>query len=93
MAFVGAVGVAEGFFEDLGFLAEADHLHGNEDQEEQEEPGIAGVNEESGDHHAAKQINRIADFGVQPVRNQGFGLGANGEGFPQLPPRQSPEKK
>ena len=91
LASIVAVGVAELFFQHLGFFAGANHLHRHDDHQEEQPGRFVDEKEEAGYEGCAKEIDGIANLRVQATGDEFFCPGPDSEGFPQLDSRHHPE--
>ena len=89
--FVGAVLVAEGFFEDALFIADALELHGNQEQKQQKQIPRAEIHEQRREQYPVEEVNGAANFGVEAARHELMGFRAKGKGMAELRARQRPQ--
>src|SRR5262249_13256658 len=66
------------------FLARANGLDRNEDQQEKQSPGEVKGNEHASEHQTAEDVNGIANPGIDAMCNQRASLGSYGEGTADL---------
>jgi len=74
VGFVLAVFVAKVGFEDAGFGASAQDLHGEEEEKSEQVVRLVEKKDESGESQEAEEINRVANAGIEAMGDELAGL-------------------
>lgn len=85
--------VAEVVFEDARFGTSADDLEGDDHEENEQEVGAIEAEDDSEDGDRAKNINGIADAGIEAVRDELAGFRRDGKRIAELDASDGPKKQ
>ena len=84
---------AKFFFKDLRLSPAANDLQRDKKEQEEQEPGPIEPDDEPGDKQRSKDIDRIANAGVESRRYEFGSLGADAEGASQLKAGNNEQQK
>lgn len=87
------IGGAEFFFKDLRLLPAANDLQRNKKEKEEQEPWPVEPDDESRDKQRSKDIDRIADAGVESRGDEFGSLCADAEGASELKAGSNEQQK
>lgn len=93
LLFPGNIGGAEFLFKDLGFFPTAQDLHGDEDDEDEQEPWFVGPDDDACDEEGTKYVDRVSYAGVKSRGYEGGGFCLHTEGAAELKAGDDEEQK